>query len=182
MHRAVGGQLGGDRVADLALARGQLERQPGVEGREETVSTRHTGAGVQRLRGAAALAEDRLQDEGLVVAQAAHPRPDVVLQAGPVDELERVASGQQSAALPDRARERLADLLHTVQDQRGRLTQHERGDLAGRRIDGHLMGAQVVGAFGRHAFVEQLHLGMGELTAGSVTGHRASEDTPNARP
>ena len=182
VHRPIGSELGGDEVADLALACRQGERQPGVEGREQAVGTRHTGARVQRLRGSTALSEDRLQDERLVIAKAPHPGADVILQPRSVDELQGVAAAEQPATQPDCGWQRLADLLDAVQDQGHRGAQHERGDLARRGVDRHLMGAQVVGPLGGQPLLQQLHLGMGELAAPSISGHRPREHPPQTGP
>ncbi len=69
VHRAVGRELGRQHLADLALARRQLEGQPGVEGREQAARTRRPRRRELGLGGLAALGEDRLEHEGLVVLE-----------------------------------------------------------------------------------------------------------------
>ena len=117
VHRPAPGQLGGEQLADRALTVGQRERQPRVERGEQTSRPRGALLGDQRVAGPPPLGEDDLQDERLVVAQPAHPRPHVRVEGRLVHQPQRLGPAQQRAPVP----QRLAAAAHgSARSVRGR--------------------------------------------------------------
>ncbi len=92
VHRHLAGHLVGDRRADLALPRGQLERQPGVEGLEDAPRPRRAGPGHLPGCRAAPLRQRHLEDERLLVPQPPPGLLDLLPRVRGVDAAQRLGA------------------------------------------------------------------------------------------
>ena len=115
VHRVVAGQLAGDDLADLALAPGELERQPGVEGRQEPVGPTGARAGALRAVRGAAPREHELEHQRLLEAEALLRRTELAPVVGAVDPPQRLHDGEQVEALAELGGEDVGHAGHQVE-------------------------------------------------------------------
>jgi hypothetical protein len=78
------GEVALDLLPDLALPAGELEGQPGVEGREQSTASRACPGPELPLLGTSA-GQHELGDEGLLEAEPLLGRADLLVVVGTVD-------------------------------------------------------------------------------------------------
>ena len=94
VHRVGAGELGRDELADLALAAGELERQPGVERRQQPVVASRPGLRTRRPVGRAPSGEHELEHQRLLEAEALLGRAELAPLVGRVDPAQGLGDGR----------------------------------------------------------------------------------------
>ncbi len=175
----------GDGLAHRHLARGEGERQPGIELVGEAAAGVRPRHGGQRRGGHPALGQGRLQDEGLVPLQA-QPGPVPVRPVEwPVDGPEGFGLPVQPVAFPQRRGQRIFPGLERFQHHPDRLGDDPRADLGRGRIDRDHLGGELRGQLrgevgvGRRAG-QQLVFRVDQLEPVAVAGHGAREHAHHA--
>ena len=174
VHGVVAGQVGGDFGADVALARGERERQPGVEGAGQAARARGARRGGQRGRGQAALGQDGLEHQRLVPLQ---PDPGAFLFGvirGPVHAAQGIGEPGQAVPLAQRRRQRVVELAQGVKDDLHALLDVPGGHVLGGRVHRDQFGG-VLGRLGRVVGAEELELRVRELALALEGGHPPGE-------
>ncbi|GAA2935181.1 hypothetical protein GCM10020221_33690 [Streptomyces thioluteus] len=131
VHGVFGGQVVEDLGGDRALAVGEGEGQPGVEGVEEAVGHGLAGHGGQLGVGVPAAGQGDLEDERLVPLQPVPGGLDVGLGTRAVDLAEGVRQLGQAPALAQRGRQRIDEALPAVGLEVGQQHVHGLADLPG---------------------------------------------------
>ncbi len=135
-----------EELADVTLAAGELERQACVEGREQAARSWRSRRAQLGLGGLAALGEDRLEHERLIVLEPVEASVGAGRQQRAMHELERLASTEEVRAPRGPPAAGARGCVRRVERVVHEPAQPERVQLARRRVDRH-----PVGAVGLHA-------------------------------
>ena len=181
VHRGGGCQIGCDLLPHLLLVAGEGERQLRVEALQEPAGLRHTRRRRLGAQQGTLLQQRPLQHERLLETQCltCGPPLDVLLRA--VDEFDRARIGHQFAVLADRIRNRVWQRRQRVQHNADRLLQLPGGDGCRRRVDRNRPFRPFERGIGRGIRLEQLVVGVGQLTSAAVLPDLARKDSAHAR-
>ena len=129
------GEVGCDLSCHRLLPAGQGERQPLVEGRQQSGLRRDSSGRRQRSGLGAPPGQHDLEQERLVEAQPLLSPAYVLAGLRPVHQAQRVPQREKSLSLADRVRERVGDVVDQAEDRGDTLGDGPRGELRRGRVD-----------------------------------------------
>ena len=178
-------EIRGDLRADLALARGERERQLGVERVEQPAGGAGPGHPGSGGRLDPAPGQRRLEHERLLVAQPTPPTVPVVVGERLVHQVQRLEQGRQPGEVADLLRQRIGHVggRQGVEHGAHRALDPPGGQRRRRRVDRDRTARLDQGrGFVVHIGADQLVVGVGELGSAAVQPDRPGEHAEPSGP
>jgi hypothetical protein len=185
VHRVGAGQVVGDGLAHRHLARGEGERQSGVELVGDAVVHVRPGHGRQGGGGHPPLGQRGLQHERLVPLQPQHGPLLVRPVQRAVDGPDGFGPAVQPVPFPQFGGQRIGPGVQGLQDGLDRPADGPRADLGGGRVDRDQLGGELGGQLGGQVGVgrragQHLVLRVDQLEPAAEAGHGAREHAHHA--
>ncbi len=177
----VSSHLGGDQLADAALTLGELERQPRVEGREQSVSNRTPGGGRQAGGGHPALGQHDLQDEGLVPSEPLAGAVSLGECLRPMDSFERLSVPDERQLVANPSRNGIFRQIERVQHEPHAATNLDGVGIFDGWVDRQDL-AREIGPTGNVIVVDDVDFGIDELQLAVEQLDLAGEEARQPRP